>query len=125
MMLTYAEIKPIQNNKVKAATVFFVIDDMTYLTGEICKKKDGGGYFMSVANAPWKGSDEKWHNKYLAGILDDDVKTKLEDYIISLYTSNTFEFKTANMAKYLQWKAKFNKAPKAATSTTAPAGMVF
>ena len=125
MMLTYAEIKPIKDSKFKAATVFFVIDDMTYLTGEICKKKENGGYFISVANAPWKDREDKWHNKYMAGILDDSAKTKLEEYIISLYTSNTFEFKTANMANYLNWKAKFNKAPKAAASTTAPAGMVF
>lgn len=124
MSLTYAEIKPINNHKVKVASVFFVLNDMVYLTGEICKKKDNGGFFMATANAPWQGQDQKWHNKYLAGVLEDTSKTKLEEYIISLYTSNTFEFKTANMANYLNWKAKFNKAPKAQTAPT-PSGMVF
>jgi DNA gyrase inhibitor GyrI len=115
MNLTYVEIKPVQNNKYKLANVFYVLDDMVFLKGEIFKRIDGGVYLQS-ANSTWKDQTGKTKNNFIAGILDESVKTKLDSYIISLYTSNTFEFKSDKLANVTVYKNRFNKT--SATSTT-------
>lgn len=128
MNLTYVGIKPIDNNKFKAATVQIVFEDFIMITGELVRKTDGG-MFMVIANAPWKDNEGKFRNKYLASMLSDDAKTKLENYIISMYNSKTYEYKDVNKCVNLTaFKNKFNKASAGKTyeATTVPqSGLSF
>lgn len=103
MNLTAVEIYPITNNKFKVARVTMVIDDAVYLKGEICRKNDGG-FWISVANAPWKDKDGKWQNNYVGGFLSRDTQNKIETYVISLYTSNQMSYVDPNSPNYLAWK---------------------
>ena len=128
MNLTYVGIKPIDNNKFKAATVQIVFEDFIMITGELVRKTDGG-MFMVIANAPWKDTEGKFRNKYLAFMLSDDAKTKLESYIISMFNSKTYEYKDVNKcANLTAYRNKFNKAPantQQPQQSVPPSGLSF
>lgn len=103
MQLTAVEIYPIKNNSFKPARVTIVLDDAVYLKGEICRKKDGG-YWVSIANAPWKDKEGKYQNNFVGGFLSRDTATQIENYIISLFTSNQMTYVDPNAPNYLAWK---------------------
>lgn len=123
MNLTNVFIKEIQNNKYKVASFSAVFDDFLMIRGEICKKKDGG-FFLSIANAPWKTDKGEWKNNYQAIIIADNAKAKFENYIISMYTSKNFTYTDPNHNANLT--AYNNKFKKASAPAQAPAaGLSF
>ena len=103
-MVTVCDITKKATEKGEKINVFLVMNDMCYFKGEIRTKNDGGK-FLQLSNSPWQ-KDGKWNNNYLAGFVSDDLKAKLEKFVLDVYASGKNYKDAANCKNYDMMQAK-------------------
>ena len=83
LSITACTIKKNATTKGEMINVFLVFNDTFYCKGTV-KKTQEGKEFLVLANAPWKNDQtQKWNNNYLAGLVSDDIKTKVEAFVLN------------------------------------------